>query len=104
VWWLWEDQLARRKIAVVAGAANVGKSLLVTGDFAAQVSVRAVWPDGSPSPVGDVLIASGYDGAADTVVPRLLEHGADLRRVHFLEGFTRADADAEKMTEDRKSV
>jgi hypothetical protein len=39
-----------------------------------------------------VLIASGYDGAADTIVPRLLEHGADLRRVHFLEGFARADA------------
>jgi len=30
----------------------------------------------------------------DTIVPRLLEHGADLRRIHFLEGFTRADADA----------
>jgi hypothetical protein len=35
--WLWEDQLALGKIAVVAGAANVGKSLLVTGDFAARV-------------------------------------------------------------------
>jgi hypothetical protein len=35
--WLWKDQLALGKIAVVAGAANVGKSLLVTGDFAARV-------------------------------------------------------------------
>jgi putative DNA primase/helicase len=42
--------------------------------------------------VGDVLIASGFDGAADTIVPRLVEHGADLRRVHFLQGFARADA------------
>ena len=33
--WLWKDQLALGKIAVVAGAGNVGKSLLVTGDFAA---------------------------------------------------------------------
>ena len=40
--WLWKDQLALRKIAVVAGAANVGKSLLVTGDFAARVSVMRV--------------------------------------------------------------
>jgi len=86
--WLWEGRLALGKIAVVAGAANVGKSLLVTGDFAARVSV------GADFPVGDVLIASGHDGAADTIVPRLLEHGADLRRVHFLEGFARADGDA----------
>jgi hypothetical protein len=35
--WSWEEQLALGKIAVVAGAANVGKSLLVTGDFAARV-------------------------------------------------------------------
>ena len=34
--WLWKDQLALGTIAMVAGAANVGKSLLVTGDFAAQ--------------------------------------------------------------------
>ena len=51
--WLWKDQLALGKIAVVAGAANVGKSLLVTGDFAAQVSVGAAWPDGSPCPASD---------------------------------------------------
>jgi hypothetical protein len=93
--WLWKDRLALGKIAVVAGGANVGKSLLVTGDFAARVSVGAAWPDGSACPVGDVLVASGHDGAADTIVPRLLEHGADLRRVHFLEGFTRADACAD---------
>ena len=64
----------------------------MTGDFAARVSVGADWPDGSACPVGDVLIASGYEGAADTIVPRLMAQGADLRRVHFLEGFARADA------------
>src|SRR5580704_6524095 len=90
--WLWQDHFALGKIAVVAGAANVGKSLLVTGDFAARVSVGADWPDGSACPMGDVLIASGYEGTADTIVPRLLAHGADLRRVHFLEGFARADS------------
>jgi len=47
--WLWKDQLALGKIA----AANVGRSLLVTGDFAAQVSVGAAWPDGSPCPASD---------------------------------------------------
>jgi hypothetical protein len=54
--------------------------------------VEADWP---ACPVGDVLIASGYDGAADTIVPRLLEHGAYMRWVHCLEGFARADVDDE---------
>jgi hypothetical protein len=40
--WLWQDQLPLGKIAVVAGAANVGKSLLVTGDVAARDSVMMV--------------------------------------------------------------
>jgi putative DNA primase/helicase len=44
--WLWKDQLALGKIAGVAGAANVGKSLLVTGDFAARVQPGKFW--GSP--------------------------------------------------------
>jgi hypothetical protein len=51
--WLWKDQLALGKIAVVAGASNVGKSLLVAGDFVVRVSVGVAWPDGSPCPVGD---------------------------------------------------
>jgi hypothetical protein len=58
----------------VAGQAGAGKSLLVAGDFAARVSTGSPWPDGSPCPLGDVLIASGEDGAADTLVPRLVSH------------------------------
>jgi putative DNA primase/helicase len=87
--WLWKDHFPLGKISVVAGASNVGKSLLVAGDFAARVSTGSPWPDGSACPVGDVLIASGHDGAADTLVPRLRDHGADLKRVHFVEGLIR---------------
>jgi len=86
--WLWKDHFALGKIAVVAGVGNVGKSLLVAGDFAARVSSGSTWPDGSASPAGDVLIASGHDSAADTLVPRLCDHGADLKRVHLLEDVT----------------
>ena len=34
---------------------------------------------------GGVLIMAGEDDAASTVVPRLIAHGADLRRVFFLD-------------------
>jgi len=82
--WLWQDQLALGKIAVVAGAANVGKSLLVTGDFAARVSVGAAWPDGSPCPARDVLdslveegrrSAGQRDAAATTFIADFLKDG-----------------------------
>ena len=82
--WLWRENFALGKVAVVAGQAGAGKSLLVAGDFAARVSTGSPWPDGSPCPLGDVLIASGEDGAADTLVPRLVNHGADLKRAHAL--------------------
>jgi hypothetical protein len=84
--WLWKNHFAPRKLSVVAGPANVGKTLLVTGDFASRVSAGTPWPDGSPCPAGDVLIAGRHDGVADTLVPRLDVHGADLRRVHFVHG------------------
>ena len=35
--WLWRNHFAVGKIAVVAGPANVGESLLVAGDYAIRV-------------------------------------------------------------------
>jgi len=90
VCWLWRNVLAENKITVVAGVVGVGKSMLVAGDLAARVSVGSAWPDGSPGVAADVLIASGNDETADTLVPRLEAHGADLERVHFLEGWSGA--------------
>jgi len=84
--WLWEGNFALGMVGLVAGAAGTGKTLLVAADFAARVSTGSAWPDGSGCPRGDVLIASGEDGAAETLVPRLVDHGADLQRVHFVEG------------------
>jgi len=91
--WLWKNVLATGKITVIAGAAGVGKSLMVAADLAARLSVGSAWPDGAAQSAQDVLIASGQDGSEDTLVPRLVYHGADLQRVHFLEGWNGALAD-----------
>ena len=84
--WLWKDHFALGKISVVAGSANVGKTLMVAGDFASRVSCGTAWPGGSACPAGDVVIVGRHDGLTDTLVPRLKDHGADLRRVHFVGG------------------
>ena len=91
VQWLWKDHFAIGKISLVVGTANVGKSLLVAGDFASRVSVGAAWPGGTPCPTGDVAIVGRLEGMADTLVPCLVSHGADLRRVHFVDGLAQVD-------------
>jgi putative DNA primase/helicase len=83
--WLWWQRIALGKACLVAGDPGLGKSLMTT-DMAARISVGGPWPvDGTPAPLGSVLIVSAEDDAADTIVPRLLAAGADLTRVHILE-------------------
>ena len=43
------------------------------------------------APLGSVIILSAEDGAADTLVPRLMAAGADLARVHIIKAVRTAD-------------
>lgn len=81
--WVWDGYLAAGKLAVMAGAPGTGKTTLAMA-FAATVTSAGRWPDGTHSTAGDVLIWSGEDAAADTLVPRLIASGADCSRVHFV--------------------
>src|SRR5262249_17901600 len=45
--------------------------------------VGAEWPDNSGvAPVGDVLVWSGEDAIEDTILPRLVAAGGDLKRIY----------------------
>ena len=81
--WLWVEWLARGKLEVFAGMAGTGKTTIAIS-LAATISNGGLFPDGSRSPEGNVLIWSGEDSAEDTLVPRLITAGADLSRVHFI--------------------
>ena len=84
--WIWKRRLIRGKINKLVGLPGVGKSL-ITVDTAARVSRAMLWPDGTGrAPLGNVLIVSAEDGAADTILPRLRAHGADLERVAWIKG------------------
>jgi len=52
--------------------------------IAATVTQAGRWPDGTHAEPGSVLIWSGEDGIADTLLPRLIAHGAELSQVHFV--------------------
>lgn len=78
--WLWPGWLARGKLHVLAGAPGTGKTTAALA-LAATITRGGRWPDGTVAPPGRVLVWSGEDDPADTLVPRLRAAGADLGRV-----------------------
>ncbi|MDD0812988.1 AAA family ATPase [Curvibacter sp. RS43] len=83
--WLWPNWLALGKLHILAGAPGQGKTTLALA-MAATVTIGGRWPDGSPSADGNVLIWSGEDDPADTLLPRLLAAGASPERCFFVSG------------------
>jgi putative DNA primase/helicase len=81
--WLWNGWLAAGKMHVLGGAPGTGKTTIAMA-LAATLTIAGRWPDGTRSPGGDVVIWSGEDDPADTLIPRLSLSGADLTRVYFI--------------------
>lgn len=82
--WLWPSRIPLGKLTTFAGVGGLGKTFVLC-DIAARITVGAEWPDlPGERPRGKVLFVSGEDDPDDTLVPRLIELGADLSRVRFL--------------------
>jgi putative DNA primase/helicase len=90
--WLWDGWLARGKLHVLGGAPGTGKTTIAMG-LAATVTTGGRWPDGTCATAGNVLVWSGEDDPADTLIPRLALSGADLSRVHFVAGTREGNED-----------
>lgn len=83
--WLWPGRLAAGKITMLDGDPGLGKSTL-TAEIAARISRGQPLPGGEAGSPRGVVLLSAEDGAADTIVPRLIAAGADLARVYILTG------------------
>jgi len=84
--WLWPRRIAEGKVTVIAGHPGLGKSQF-TAYIAARVTTGGAWPnDEGIAPIGSVIMLSCEDDIADTIRPRLEAAGADVDRVHVLEG------------------
>jgi hypothetical protein len=82
--WLWNKKIPRATISLIAGIGGLGKSTACL-DLAAQISKGGTFPDGSPAPLGDVIIFSAED--PDQIVKMRLENqGADLSKIHKIDG------------------
>jgi putative DNA primase/helicase len=82
--WLWKGWLAAGKFHILAGNPGTGKTTVALA-FAAAVTRGAEWPDGTRAFPGDVVIWSGEDDPTDTLAPRLMAMGADMKRIHFVD-------------------
>jgi hypothetical protein len=83
--WIWYGFLAEGKISIMDGNPKLGKSLLTT-DLAARISRGEAFPLSPPITRRGVILLSGEDGIADTIVPRLIVSGADLSQVAIVTG------------------
>jgi putative DNA primase/helicase len=82
--WLWSGKFALGKITLIAGEPGLGKSQL-TAALAATVTTGGRWPTSDQrSPRGCVVMFSAEDDASDTIAPRLLAAGADLKRIQIV--------------------
>ena len=84
--WLWPGRIARGKVTLIAGNPGLGKSQ-IAANIAGIVTTGGKWPVcQTRCAPGNVLIFSAEDDPADTLRPRLEAAGADLGRVHFVDG------------------
>jgi hypothetical protein len=90
--WLVDKLIPSGKLTLLAGDGGHGKTTL-TLELAAGVSTgRTVFGmDYEPREPGEVLICTCEDDFGDTIVPRLLALGADLDRIHRVDGIRTTD-------------
>lgn len=98
--WLWRNWLALGKLHILAGAPGQGKTTLALA-MAATITIGGRWPDGSRCEAGNILVWSGEDDPADTLLPRLLAAGAKRERCYFIEGARTEDGEVQPFDPSR---
>jgi len=90
--WIWPGRIARGKHTAIAGDPGAGKSQVMIA-IAAAVTAGRDFPcgEGHAPGLGNVIILAAEDGVADTTVPRLHSAGANLERVHIIQGVARGE-------------
>jgi putative DNA primase/helicase len=95
---VWPGVLWAGKPTLLCGDPGLGKSML-TADIAARVTTGAPWPCSTQKrEPADVIMLSAEDDPADTLVPRLIAAGADLKRVAFIAGVNEPHDDGIRKT------
>jgi putative DNA primase/helicase len=82
--WIWSGYVPQGKLGIFAGDMGATKSLL-TLDITSRITTGNPFPQGGDRyGPGHCLLLSAEDDPADTLIPRLLVAGADLRQISIV--------------------
>lgn len=90
--WVWPGYIPAGKLTILAGDPGMGKSTIVL-DLISRISKGTFLPSGNRTITGMSYICSAEDSAEDTIVPRLIAAGADLKRVGIIREVREDDED-----------
>ena len=93
--WLWEDYIAKGTFTLITGEPDLGKSQ-ITLSLTAIVTTGGIWPlGGKRCKEGDVILLSAEDSPEHTIRTRLEANGANLSKVHLLDGIRKSDSNSD---------
>jgi hypothetical protein len=97
--WLWKPFLQRRAVNLITGDPSVGKSTIIT-DIAAALSAGRALPGEDAATLKrrpmKCWLLNAEDDAADTIVWRLRQQGADMGMIHVTDRREVIDKDSAK--------
>ena len=93
--WLWKDYIAKGTFTLITGEPELGKSQ-ITLSMASIVTTGGNWPvSGEKCEEGNVIILSDEDNLEKTIRPRLEANGANLEKIHYLDGIGKGDSNSD---------
>jgi putative DNA primase/helicase len=93
--WLVDESIPLGAMVVIAGEPGLGKSQIAIRLAAAVTTGNGLPNDQSYTDLGSVIILANEDDAERTIRPRLEAAGADLDKVHIVEGVAREGEEAD---------
>ena len=90
--WIWDGWIAGGKFHLLGGVAGTGKTTISLA-LASSITNGGRFPDSTRSPSGNVVVWTGEDDISDTLTPRLMAMGANLDKVHFVQGVMAEDGE-----------
>ena len=93
--WLVDQSFPLGMMAVIGGQPGLGKSQISINLAAGVTTGKGLPGSGVFKDLGSVIILANEDDAARTIRPRLDAAGADISKVHIVEGVAREGADVD---------
>ena len=93
--WLVDQSFPLGMLAVIGGQPGLGKSQISINLAAGVTTGKGLPGNGGFSNIGSVIILANEDDAARTIRPRLDAAGADISKVHIVEGVAREGAEVD---------